>query len=94
MQLSILPLIPSSQVPSGCLHRMSCGCRDSNLRRPWWISAAMWTSFGHGSQQSIGSIFPHLDAIPTNTLADYAIDEQTTLKVVNGVVEVVSQACL
>jgi dipeptidase E len=49
------------------------------------------------------SIFPHLDAFPTNTLADaerwaadigvpaYAIDEQTALKVVDGVVEVVSE---
>ena len=49
------------------------------------------------------SIFPHLDAFPTNTLADaerwaadigipaYAIDEQTAIKVVNGTVEVVSE---
>jgi len=49
------------------------------------------------------SIFPHLDAFPTNTLADaerwaadigvpaYAIDEQTALKVVDGVVDVVSE---
>jgi dipeptidase E len=49
------------------------------------------------------SIFPHLDAFPTNTLADaerwaadigvpaYAIDEQTAIKVVDGVVEVVSE---
>lgn len=49
------------------------------------------------------SIFPHLDAFPTNTLADaerwaadldgpaYAIDEQTALGVVDGVVEVVSE---
>ena len=49
------------------------------------------------------SIFPHLDAFPTNTLADaerwaaeigvpaYAIDEQTALKVANGSVEVVSE---
>jgi dipeptidase E len=49
------------------------------------------------------SIFPHLNAFPTNTLADaerwaadigvpaYAIDEQTALKVVDGVVEVVSE---
>jgi dipeptidase E len=48
------------------------------------------------------SIFPHLNAFPTNTLADaerwaadigipaYAIDEQTAIKVVNGTVEVVS----
>jgi dipeptidase E len=49
------------------------------------------------------SIFPHLDAFPTNTLAHaerwaadigvpaYAIDEQTAIKVVDGVVEVVSE---
>lgn len=49
------------------------------------------------------SIFPHLNAFPTNTLADaerwaadigtsaYAIDEQTAIKVVNGIVEVVSE---
>lgn len=49
------------------------------------------------------SIFPHLNAFPTNTLADaerwaadignpaYAIDEQTAIKVVDGVVEVISE---
>ncbi len=49
------------------------------------------------------SIFPHLDAFPTNTMAhaerwaagigvpDYAIDEQTAVKVVDGIVEVVSE---
>jgi len=49
------------------------------------------------------SIFPHLDAFPTNTLADaerwavdigvpaYAIDEQTAITVVDGSVEVVSE---
>ena len=49
------------------------------------------------------SIFPHLDAFPTNTLADaerwaadiaapaYAIDEQTAIKVVDGTVEIVSE---
>jgi dipeptidase E len=49
------------------------------------------------------SIFPHLEAFPTNTLADaeewaagidgpaYAIDEQTAIKVVDGTVEVVSE---
>ena len=49
------------------------------------------------------SIFPHLDAFPTNTLAQaerwaadlgvpsYAIDEQTAIKVVDGSVEVVSE---
>lgn len=49
------------------------------------------------------AIFPHLDAFPTNTQADaerwaadigipaYAIDEQTTIAVVDGVVEVVSE---
>ena len=49
------------------------------------------------------SIFPHLDAFPTNTLADaerwaadigvpaYAIDEQTAIKVVDGSVEVISE---
>ena len=49
------------------------------------------------------SIFPHLEAFPTNTMADaerwaagiggpaYAIDEQTAIKVVNGSVEVVSE---
>ena len=49
------------------------------------------------------SIFPHLDAFPTNTLAhaerwaadigvpSYAIDEQTVIKVVNGSVEVISE---
>ena len=49
------------------------------------------------------SIFPHLDAFSTNTMADaerwaadigipaYAIDEQTAIKVVNGTVEVVSE---
>jgi dipeptidase E len=49
------------------------------------------------------SIFPHLDLFPTNTMADaerwaadiagsaYVIDEQTALKVVNGVVDVVSE---
>jgi dipeptidase E len=49
------------------------------------------------------SIFPHLDAFPTNTMADaerwaaeidgpaYAIDEQTAIKVVDGIVEVVSE---
>jgi dipeptidase E len=49
------------------------------------------------------SIFPHLDAFPTNTLADaerwaadigvpaYAIDEQTAIKVVDGTVEVISE---
>ena len=48
------------------------------------------------------SIFPHLDAFPTNTLEDaawaadlaapaYAIDEQTAIKVVDGTVEVVSE---
>ena len=49
------------------------------------------------------SIFPHLDAFPTNTLAHaerwaadiggpaYAIDEQTAIQVVAGAVEVVSE---
>jgi dipeptidase E len=49
------------------------------------------------------SIFPHLDAFPTNTMADaerwaaeiggpaYAIDEQTAIKVVDDDVEVVSE---
>ncbi len=49
------------------------------------------------------SIFPHLDAFPTNTMAhaqrwaadlgvpSYAIDEQTAIKVVDGAVEVVSE---
>ena len=49
------------------------------------------------------SIFPHLDAYPTNTLADaeawaadlgtsaYAIDEQTAIKVVDGSIEVISE---
>jgi len=49
------------------------------------------------------SIFPHLDLFPTNTLADverwaadigisaYAIDEQTAIKVVDGIVEIVSE---
>jgi dipeptidase E len=49
------------------------------------------------------SIFPHLDAFPTNTLADaerwaadicitaYAIDEQTAIKVVNNTIEIVSE---
>jgi dipeptidase E len=49
------------------------------------------------------SIFPHLNAFPTNTLADaeawaaeidgaaYAIDEQTAIKVRDGSVEVVSE---
>jgi dipeptidase E len=49
------------------------------------------------------SIFPHLNAFPTNTLADaerwaadiggpaYAIDEQTAIQVVDATVEVVSE---
>ncbi|MGW4215038.1 hypothetical protein ACWEIJ_44180 [Lentzea sp. NPDC004789] len=49
------------------------------------------------------SIFPHLNAFPTNTPADaerwaaeigipaYAIDEQTANKVVDGSVEVISE---
>ena len=49
------------------------------------------------------AIFPHLEAFPTNTLADaerwaagidvpaYAIDEQTAIQVVDGSVEVVSE---
>jgi len=49
------------------------------------------------------SIFPHLEAFPTNTMADaerwaadigvpaYAIGEQTAIKVVDGAVEVVSE---
>ncbi len=49
------------------------------------------------------SIFPHLDAFPTNTLADaerwaaaiggpaYAIDEQTAIKFVDGEVEIISE---
>jgi dipeptidase E len=49
------------------------------------------------------SIFPHLDAFPTNTLADaerwaddlgvpaYAIDEQTAIRVVDDSVDVVSE---
>lgn len=49
------------------------------------------------------AIFPHLNAFPDNTMADaerwaeeiggpaYAIDEQTAIKVVDGVVEVVSE---
>ncbi|MBD7918797.1 Type 1 glutamine amidotransferase-like domain-containing protein [Cellulomonas sp. Sa3CUA2] len=49
------------------------------------------------------AIFPHLDAFPSNTLADaqrwaadiagpaYAIDEQTAIAVVDGTVEVVSE---
>jgi dipeptidase E len=49
------------------------------------------------------SIFPHLDAFPTNTLAHaerwaseidgpaYAIDEQTAITVVDGAVEVISE---
>lgn len=49
------------------------------------------------------SIFPHLDAFPSNTMADaerwaagidgpaYAIDEQTAITVVDGSVEVVSE---
>ena len=49
------------------------------------------------------SIFPHLDVFPTNTMADaekwaadiagsaYAIDDQTAMKVTDGIVEVVSE---
>jgi dipeptidase E len=49
------------------------------------------------------SIFPHLDAFPTNTMDDaerwaatigvpaYAIDEQTAIEVIDGCVEVVSE---
>ena len=49
------------------------------------------------------SIFPHLDAFPSNTMADaerwaagidgpaYAIDEQTAITVVDGSVEVISE---
>lgn len=49
------------------------------------------------------SIFPHLDAFPTNTMADaerwaadldvpaYVIDEQTAIAVVDGAVEVISE---
>jgi dipeptidase E len=49
------------------------------------------------------SIFPHLDVFPTNTLAEaelwakeiggpaYAIDAQTAIKVVDGIVEVISE---
>jgi dipeptidase E len=49
------------------------------------------------------SIFPHLNAFPTNTSSDaerwaadiggpaYAIDEQTAIKVVDGSVEVISE---
>ena len=49
------------------------------------------------------SIFPHLNAFPTNTMADaerwaadlgvpaYVIDEQTAIQVVDGTVEVVSE---
>lgn len=49
------------------------------------------------------SIFPHLDAFPTNTMAHaqrwaadigvpaYAIDEQTAIEVVDGAVEVISE---
>ncbi len=49
------------------------------------------------------SIFPHLDAFPSNTMADaerwaadlgapaYAIDEQTAIRVVDGGVDVVSE---
>jgi dipeptidase E len=49
------------------------------------------------------SIFPHLNAFPTNTMADagrwaagigvpsYAIVEETAIKVVDGTVEVVSE---
>ena len=49
------------------------------------------------------SIFPHLEAFPTNTMADaerwaadlgspaYAIDEQTAIQVVDGVAEVISE---
>lgn len=49
------------------------------------------------------SIFPHLDAFPTNTMADaerwaaelstpsYAIDEQTAIRVVGDEVEVISE---
>jgi dipeptidase E len=49
------------------------------------------------------SIFPHLDVFPTNTLAEaerwatkiegpaYAIDDETAIAVVDGVVEVVSE---
>lgn len=49
------------------------------------------------------SIFPHLDAFPTNTMADaerwaadldvpaYVIDEQTAIAVVDGEVEVISE---
>jgi dipeptidase E len=49
------------------------------------------------------SIFPHLDVFPTNTLAEaerwateidgpaYAIDDQTAISVVDGVVEIISE---
>ena len=49
------------------------------------------------------SIFPHLDAFPTNTMARrrawaadigvpaYVIDEQTAIKVIDGAVEVISE---
>jgi dipeptidase E len=49
------------------------------------------------------SIFPHLDAFPTNTMADarrwaaeiggpsYAIDEQTAIRVIDGTVEIISE---
>jgi hypothetical protein len=59
--------------------------------------------FRHYTGLGWASIFPHLNAFPTNTLADaerwaaeigvpaYAIDEQTAIKVVDGSVEVVSE---
>lgn len=49
------------------------------------------------------SIFPHLDAFPTNTMADaqhwaaeidapaYAIDEQTAIRVIDGTAEIISE---
>jgi dipeptidase E len=49
------------------------------------------------------SIFPHLEVFPTNTMADaqtwaadigvpaYAIDDQTAIVVIDGVVDVVSE---
>jgi WD40 repeat protein len=80
------------------------GANDGTAR-VWPIAAPEWRSAP--DDRTLGvvdfSIFPHLDAFPSNTLADarrwaadighaaYAIDEQTAIKVVDGSVDVVTE---
>ncbi len=98
-----------SRRPPAIVGRQRCG--SGSARAAWWWTPRIGDYFvewlAAPDDRGLGmvefSIFPHLDAFPTNTPADaerwaasldgpsYAIDESTAIRVVDGAVDVISE---